>query len=82
VAQAILAVERGFAGIAHDLPAGASAFGGSNVAARVEALLRTDRPKRASAVLGLVLVALTGLAAAGAETIHHTAETLLGSLPR
>jgi Zn-dependent protease with chaperone function len=79
VAEAIVAMERVLtAGPA--LGVYTSAFGGSNVAARVEALLDppSDRPRLKGAWL---VAGAVGMLAA-AEPLHHGIETLVGLLAR
>jgi Zn-dependent protease with chaperone function len=80
VAETLVAVEK-LASHASWAPA---AFGGGNVTARVESLLATLLPERASSgarsVLGIIAAA--GAIAALAPIIHHVTETLLGFLTR
>lgn len=81
VAEAILTVERSFAALGQP-PLGAVAFGGSNVRARVEALVDESRTSRADVVLALALLAFGVATFLAAEPIHHIAETLLGFVAR
>lgn len=82
VARAILVVERMLADRSPLLPF-APGFGGSDVPARVEALLEPSRPTRDWLVgtVGVALIlCLVALAPSGA--LHHWTETLLGVLVR
>jgi hypothetical protein len=80
VAQAILLVERMLTNHAGLLPL-APGFGGSDVPARVEALLEPP-PRGRAWVVPTVEVALIAalLALASSGTLHHWTETLLGLL--
>lgn len=80
VAEAILVVERTLAGLPAGFGVATSSFGGSNVVARVEALLDAPacpRAKVRGAWIGLALA----LSTAAAGWLHHVTETLLGLLP-
>ena len=82
VAQAILFVERMLTDCAWSLPQ-APGFGGSDVPARVEALLEPPGRARGWAVptVEVALIAAV-LALAPSDTLHHWTETLLGLLIR
>jgi Zn-dependent protease with chaperone function len=82
VARAILFVERMLADRSPIVPL-APGFGGSDVPARVEALLAPPRPIRVwlvRSVEGALIVGLVALAQSGA--VHHWTETLLGLVVR
>jgi Zn-dependent protease with chaperone function len=79
VAETIVAAERA-AGSAHALAAPGLAFGGSEVASRVEALLSTPRQGRAPRSLRGCLLAAAGALALLAPHVHHWTETLLDHL--
>ena len=77
VADAIVAVERLFGAVPPPPGLAALSFGGSNVSARVEWLLREpalDRGVRS--FKWIVVAALFALLAA--DPLHHAAETVLG----
>jgi Zn-dependent protease with chaperone function len=78
VARAIVAVEQGMSGLPAELTTAASSFGGSNVAARVEALL--DEPPVARPAAWPVWWVVGAVALAGTGWIHHVAETVAGFL--
>jgi Zn-dependent protease with chaperone function len=84
VAEAIVAAERAAAAVAAGRPAGPAtglAFGGGEVAARVEALLAPSVVGAAPVQLRWVLLAAAAALVAAAPHVHHWTETLLHRLP-
>lgn len=81
VAEAIIAMERRLSKGQDGLGALASAFGGNDVAPRVQALLAVPSPEhRRSRVV--LWVAVLAVALVVADPLHHLTETILGMLAR
>jgi hypothetical protein len=80
VAETIVAAERA-AAAAHPLPSSVLAFGGGEVASRVESLLTAPADAGPPRHLRWLLLAAGGALAAAAPLVHHWTETLLDYLP-
>jgi beta-lactamase regulating signal transducer with metallopeptidase domain len=81
VAEAILAAERAAGGASHPLASPGLAFGGGDVASRVESLLAPPAVGATPGRLRWILLAGGAALAAAAPHVHHWTETFLDHLP-